>query len=111
MFRPASLHEAYCLAKLQEATLASISRRSKPILERPPTLTRTFNSYRGSMGRSSGSIYPRPLRRSTTDRRPFAVGSTASSVGLVSSKPRRVLTPKELDEKRANNLYFFCHEK
>jgi len=29
----------------------------------------------------------------------------------VSSTLRRVLTPKELDEKRANNLCFFCDEK
>jgi len=27
---------AYCLAKLHEAALASISRRAKPILEKPP---------------------------------------------------------------------------
>jgi len=27
MFKPASLHGAYCLAKLQEATLASIAKR------------------------------------------------------------------------------------
>jgi len=68
MFRPARLHEAYCLAKLQEATLAFISRRSKPILERTPTLTRTFSSYRGSVGGSSGLTYPRQPRRSTTTR-------------------------------------------
>jgi len=32
-------------------------------------------------------------------------------VGSVSSKARRVLTPKEIDEKRANNMCFFCDEK
>jgi len=34
MFKAQTLHDAYCLAKLQEATLVSIARR-KPILEKP----------------------------------------------------------------------------
>ena len=58
MFRPASLHEAYCLAKLQEATFASIARRTKPILGKLPTLTKGFSRYRGSSGGSIGSNYP-----------------------------------------------------
>jgi len=110
MFKPVSLHEAYCLAKLQEVTLAS-TKRSKPILEKPPTLTRTFSAYRESMGGSSGSTYHRQSGRSISVRGPYAAGSTNSSVGSVSSKPRRVLAPKELDDKRANNLCFFCDEK
>jgi len=40
MFKPASLHETYCLAKLQEATLASIAKRSKIIFDKPPVLTK-----------------------------------------------------------------------
>jgi len=31
MFKPPTSHEAYCLARLQDATLVSISRRAKPI--------------------------------------------------------------------------------
>jgi len=37
--------------------------------------------------------------------------SAASNTGSVTSKPRRVLTPKEIDEKRANSMCFFCDEK
>ena len=48
MFKPSSLHEAYCLAKLQEATLASISRK-KSILDKPPLTTRGFSSYRAQL--------------------------------------------------------------
>jgi len=55
MFRPQTLHEAYCLAKLQEATFASTTRRAKPILERPPSLMRSFGSQsRTSQAASSG---------------------------------------------------------
>jgi len=43
MFKPATLHDAYCLAKLQEATLLSI-KRSRPILEKPPISTSSFRS-------------------------------------------------------------------
>jgi len=110
MFKPSNLHEAYCLAKLQEATLASIARRTKPILDKPPT-QRSFNSYRGSIG---SSIQPTSQRYSS---RLFGSGtslnprSTASSAGSVTSKPRRILTPKEIDDKRAQSLCFFCDEK
>ena len=42
MFRPQTLHDAYCLAKLQEATLQSIARRTKLVLDRNVTYTRTL---------------------------------------------------------------------
>jgi len=111
MFTPANLHEAYCLAKLQEATLASITRRTKPILEKHPALSRNWGSSRGSMGGSNNTTYSRPFGRGGTIRGPSQSGSTASSTGSVSSNPRRSLTPREIDEKRANNLCFFCDEK
>lgn len=53
MFKPTTLHDAYCLAKLQDATLSSI-KRSKPILEKPPnllpksSLTTPFSTYSSS---------------------------------------------------------------
>jgi len=42
MFKPGTLHDAYCLAKLQEATLASIARRTKSILGRSPSNVRSM---------------------------------------------------------------------
>lgn len=44
MFKRQTIHDAYCLPKLQEVTLASISRKTKPILEKPVTVTRSMNS-------------------------------------------------------------------
>ena len=45
MFNPQTLHDAYYLAKLQEPTLASIARKIKPTLERPPYSLRTTRQY------------------------------------------------------------------
>ena len=111
MFKPASLHDAYCLAKLQEATLASITKRSKPILDKPPAATRSFSSCRGSFGGSVASTCQKFSSRSNVAGNQSGTRSAMSSTGSVSSKPRRVLTPQEIDEKRANNLCFFCDDK
>ena len=40
MFKTQTLHDAYCLAKLQEATLHSISRRTRPLLDKNLSYTR-----------------------------------------------------------------------
>ena len=111
MFKPSSLHEAYCLAKLQEATLASMARRPKPILEKPPTVMKSFNTYRGTTG---NPILPTPQGYTSRNAAPstsFNSRSAASSTGSVTSKPRRILTPQEIDEKRANSMCFFCDER
>jgi len=44
MFKSQTIHDAYGLPKLQEATLASISRKTKHILEKPVTVARSMNS-------------------------------------------------------------------
>jgi len=115
MFKPASLHEAYCLAKLQEATLASIARKSKPILDKPPISTRSFPyrepSRRLGTSSFSNSPYHRSPSRGPVSGTASSVGSVGSSAGSVSSKPRRMMTSKEINEKRANGTCFFCDEK
>jgi len=107
MFKPASLQDAYCLAKLQEATLAFITKRDKPILDKPPITTRSFNPYRGSSGGSAASTYQKFLPKSTMTNSQFGLRSAMSCTGSVCSKLRKVLTSKEIEEKRANNLCFF----
>jgi len=110
MFKRSSLHEAYCLAKLQEATLASIARR-KPILEKPPAAYRSLNSSRGSAGGSFTTPSLRQPDRSRTVGTYAGPRSVMSSTGSVSSKPRRVLTSRNIDEKRAKGICFFCDER
>jgi len=42
---------------------------------------------------------------------PASSRSFRSSTGFVTSKPRRMLTSKEINEKRANSMCFFYDEK
>lgn len=111
MFRPASLHDAYCLAKLQEATLASITKRNRPILSKPSGVAGSFNSYKGPSGGAVSSSYQKFAPRTQGSGSQFGSRSVVSSTGSVTSRPRRILTSKEIDEKRANNMCFFCDEK
>lgn len=56
MFKPHTLHDAYCLAKLQEATLVSITRRTKPILGKPPLSSKGLGAaFKPSSQSSMGS--------------------------------------------------------
>ena len=55
--------------------------------------------------------YPKFSGRSNVVRGQSSSKSALSSVGSISFKPRRVLMPKEIDEKRDNNMRFFCYEK
>jgi len=107
MFKPQTIHEAYCLAKLQEATLASIARRAKPILSRSPTYSKvgeTSSRTSGQLAHSSRSVHSGyPSRNAAT-----------SSAGSATSRPKfvsRSLSPKDIEEKRAKSLCFFCDEK
>ena len=115
MFRPDHLHDAYCLAKLQEATLASIARKAKPILDKPPMAARSLPYREPSrrFGTSSfgNTPYQRSPARSSMTGNASGMGSVGSSVGSVTSKPRRMMTSKEINEKRANGICFFCDEK
>ena len=63
------------------------------------------------MGDSTGSVYPRSFGRGSTMRGQYSASSSSASTGLVSSKPRRPLSSREVDERRANNLCFYCDEK
>lgn len=96
MFKPQSLHDAYCLAKLQEATLVSMARK-KPILDKPsPTFrnppysnpqnrqrhpSNTFNSYsRQPYSSNTSSNHPRAHSK-THPSSYIGTGSSASSSG------------------------------
>ena len=109
MFKPRTLHDAYCLAKLQEATLTSIARKTKPILEIPPSFMRNMGARtRDSQPYNSG--FPRANASAYSSTRNNSYQNSTS----VTSRPRsrgRLLSPKEIKEKRAKNICFFCDEK
>ena len=114
MFKPQTIHDAYCLAKLQEATLVSIAKKTKPILERPPSFSRSITSSYRNFSKNPQSFTSKdyPSSSHTTTRANSL--QPASSAQSVTSKPRnsrRILSAKEIEEKRAKNLCFFCDEK
>jgi len=109
MFRPSTLHDGYCLAKLLETTLASIAKRTKPLLEQGPPITKGIGSKFGSSPHAWNSASHRTGPTVSSYRSP-----AVSSTGSTSSKAKtggRTLSSKEIDERRAKNLCFFCEEK
>ena len=90
-------------------TVASIAKRAKPILKRPPpyvkslaSQSRTLQSFGSSPQKSSASAYA--STRSSTGHNSISASSKLKEGG-------RALCPKEIDEKRAKNPLFFCDEK
>ena len=120
MFKPATLHDAYCLAKLQEATLASMARK-RPILDTPSRSWGQSSRSQGSWGNSSRSQGLQSssngggmgFRRSSNTTPSPSHYSSTSSQGSSSrfKKPTRPLTARELDDRRAKSLCFYCDEK
>ena len=66
MFKPKTLHVAYCLAKQQEAILASIARK-KPILEKPTQLSSWVHQPKQQFSTTTyaSSTIPRSIARVT----------------------------------------------
>jgi len=113
MFKPKTLHDAHCLAKLQEATLVSIARK-KPILEKPPLVSPWTHQPRQQFPVTSGHIN-NPMPRSTAKFTPSpSYQSHSSSQGSSNTrlkKPVRPLTARAVDDRRARSLCFYCDEK
>jgi len=109
LFKAQTIHEAYCLAKLPQATLASISRRAKPTLDRNPSYPKFGETSYITAFESSNSAAQR-VNHNGHSYRSVATGSTGSAT----SRPKfvnKTLSPKDIDEKRAKKLCFFCDEK
>ncbi|XP_071737634.1 uncharacterized protein [Rutidosis leptorrhynchoides] len=88
MFRPRSLEDACCLAKLQEDTIALTKKRFAPILPTPKTTPQT-----------------------TITTAALPTTTTKLSLPSAPSRIRKQLTQKELDEKRIKGLCFYCDQK
>lgn len=96
MFNPATISQAYALAKIQEANL--LKQKVKP-QTKPPILPTPYTS---SLNKS-GPILPLPKNQNTP---PKQFGSPFNP-----NQTRRTLSPAEFDERRSKGLCFFCDEK
>ena len=97
MFQPATLIDAFCLSKLQEANNSVSRSRSAPFLANPKNYGYA-NKYGGNgNGVRTTSVVPATTLPVTTNVMP--------------NKPFKRLTQKELDEKRAKGQCFYCDKK
>nr|GEV66920.1 hypothetical protein [Tanacetum cinerariifolium] len=100
MFKPNTLLDVYCLAKMQEATLQVIKTRQTPLLTTPKTPYATT-----SYANKTVSYQP----KSTTNTLALPALNTISKPVYV--QPRKQLIQKEIADKRAKNLCFYCDDK
>lgn len=108
MFKPQTLHDAYCLAKLQEPTLISIARK-KPILDKRPFSQQLHHSTKQihTPSTSGSSTY----RANPPTKTQFTPLSSQASINSRHKRPERAVTAQELDERRAKSLCFYCDQK
>ncbi|GJU22229.1 retrotransposable element Tf2 [Tanacetum coccineum] len=101
MFKPNTLTDVYCLAKMQGATLHVLKTKQTPLLT---TLKAPYtNSYA-----NRSMTYP-PKTTTTTLAIPAPPNTELTKSAYV--QPRKQLTQKEIADKRAKNLCFYCDEK
>ncbi|GJS76206.1 reverse transcriptase [Tanacetum coccineum] len=95
MFTLDTLTDVYYLAKMQEQTIVAMKSRYGHVLPTPKPVSNVYNKPMTSYPRTSGSNAVVPNTSSRNDTVPF----------------RKRLTQKELEEKRANHMCFYCDEK
>ena len=96
MFKPKSLADAYSLTNLQEATLNAIKKKNR---FQANVNTGRFGVNNGGVNNAAKPLLPLPNANRNWNNRPQNV------------QPRRQLTQKEYEEKRAKNLCFYCDKK
>nr|GEY90443.1 gypsy/Ty3 retroelement polyprotein [Tanacetum cinerariifolium] len=100
MFKPTTLKDASCLARMQEATLALPKAK----------LASQYGGYRSN----SGTYSNRYVSSSTPVTKPVLVlpSFTTENAGkVVKIRFRKQLTQKEFEEKRAKGIWFYCDQK
>ncbi|GJS61428.1 gypsy/ty3 retroelement polyprotein [Tanacetum coccineum] len=102
MFKPRSLEDAFSLSSLQETTLALVKQRYNPILLTPRTTTNTFVNRNVTLPAKNTSILALPA--------PISQTVTNSNV-VFGSRPRKILSQKEYNEKRSKNQCFYYDQK
>ncbi|GJS75912.1 reverse transcriptase [Tanacetum coccineum] len=97
MFKPISLAGLYGLAKLQETNLNAMKNKNRmPLLP--------SSRFSGSNSTYPNSLKPVSLPTPNSNWRNRTTNPNTTPI-------RKQLTQKELEEKRAKNLYFYCDKK
>ncbi|GJY42186.1 retrotransposon-related protein [Tanacetum coccineum] len=99
MFKPATLADAYSLTNLQEAILEAVKKKNKPMVT--SNVSRFGNgSYYGNNNKPA--LLPLPAPNNPVRSKPNTP---------VTAPMRKQLTQKEYQDKRAQNLCFYCDQK
>lgn len=102
MFKPKSLADAFSLAKLQESTLVAYKKRYTPVLNTHKSVSTPFVAKTSSYApKTTLALPPISPTSSSFGKQPLAIAAV----------PRRQLSQKQIDEKRAKNQCFYCTEK
>ncbi|GKA69695.1 gypsy/ty3 retroelement polyprotein [Tanacetum coccineum] len=99
MFGPKTLADAYRLTNYQEATLEAVKKKSKAAM--------TFSGGRFGSGMGQGSNSKPPLLSLPAPNTSWKPKPNTP----VNAPARKQLTQKEYQEKRAQNLCFYCDQK
>ncbi|XP_057417585.1 uncharacterized protein LOC130711837 [Lotus japonicus] len=100
MFAPRTVLEATRMAKLQERSFELLQKRMVPV----------SRGYGNWSEKKNVSVLPEK-KAFQTDKKAQNDNTQKSILGKPNYTFQKKLTPKELDEHRAQNLCFFCHEK
>lgn len=106
MFKPRSLTDTYSLARLQESIVAASKARYTPLLPTPRMPANNNHSH------SRNSAYPVKTLPLALPALVYSHNGSSTSKNVPSYvQPRRQLTQKEFEEKRARNLCFYCDQR
>lgn len=101
MFAPRTVLEATRIAKLQERSLDLLQKRLVPA-------NRTQSSWSEKKNTVSNTFDKKVMPQ---EKKGIVEGSQKSILGKPAYTFQKKLSPKEMDEHRAQNLCFFCHDK
>ncbi|XP_071725748.1 uncharacterized protein [Rutidosis leptorrhynchoides] len=108
MFNPKSLEDAMSLARMQNEAITIIKKRHTPILSTPKN---NGSGYNSKPSYTNSSYTKHTYAPATTA--PLTITNTPHNPVRTSGQVngRRQLTQKEIEEKRAKNLCFYCDQR
>ncbi|WKA01485.1 hypothetical protein VitviT2T_019765 [Vitis vinifera] len=118
MFKPQTLADAYSLARLQEIAVAALQNKPKPVSKGPSLYSPTTNHYTKATPITSISQNATNLSNTTFPKTTNAgLLPLPPSTNIPKTNPRittrnhRNFSNRDLDERRAKGLCFWCDEK
>ncbi|RVW71683.1 Transposon Ty3-I Gag-Pol polyprotein [Vitis vinifera] len=118
MFKPQTLADAYSLARLQEIAVAALQNKPKPVSKGPSLYSPTTNHYHKATPITSISQNATNLSNTTFSKTtnagllplPPSTNIPKTNPGIT-TRNHQNFSNRDLDERRAKGLCFWCDEK